>query len=84
MPVDSLEDQAIYQSRWRMPSWVGGQLEFRHTGRRPRWQRPAYAGPPCDAVSYTVVVPMDCADPSYRRKSVSQQDDQSDNDSNRK
>jgi hypothetical protein len=63
--IDSSEDPGICQCR-RMPSWLGGNLEFRHTGRTPRWQRPAYAGPPCKTAPYTVIVPIYPADPSFR------------------
>jgi len=67
MQLDSSEDPGICQCR-RLPSWLGGHLEFRHTGRTPRWQRPAYAGPPCKTAPYTVIVPIYPPDPTYRCK----------------
>jgi hypothetical protein len=67
MPIESWDELANLHCR-RMPSWLGGPLEFRHTGRTSRWQRPAYAGPPCKTAPYTVVVPIYPPDPTYRCK----------------
>src|SRR5688500_15125483 len=67
MQLDSSEDPGICQCH-RIPSWLGGHLEFRHTGRTPRWQRPAYAVPPCKTAPYTVIVPIYPPDPTYRCK----------------